>query len=138
MSTSKKVRCIRVLEYVGEEEWVRQTLERSIGSPNSLALRTFGQYVLDPKRVVVPQRGSIEEVTRVGPIPAEAFGEPWNGVLQRWRGSNKPVNLDWLDEQEFYELMQAYRHVLLGDQKEAQQKFELVKEFIRRKVTRDG
>lgn len=41
--------------------------------------------------------------------------------------------MEWLDEQEFYELMQAYRHAPLADQAVAVAAFEAVKQIIRNK-----
>ena len=39
---------------------------------------------------------------------------------------------DKLESQEFYELMQAYRHVPLADQKSVVSAFENIKKFIRK------
>jgi len=39
--------------------------------------------------------------------------------------------MQWLDEQEFYELMQAYRHAPVTDQEAVCAAFEAVKQIIR-------
>ncbi len=42
--------------------------------------------------------------------------------------------MDFLDDEEFYDLMQAYRHTPIIRQQEAVQRYEYVKEFIRIKI----
>ena len=39
--------------------------------------------------------------------------------------------MDILDDQEFYELMQNYRHCDITQQKEVMQRFIIIKDFIR-------
>ena len=41
--------------------------------------------------------------------------------------------MEWLEEQEFYELMQAYRHAPVTDQSAVVAAFEAVKQIIRDK-----
>lgn len=45
------------------------------------------------------------------------------------------VPLDFLEEHEFYELMQQYRHLPLMPQSDVIDAYEAVKAFIRRQVT---
>lgn len=44
---------------------------------------------------------------------------------------------DVLEDQEFFELMQAYRHVPLQNQKAVVETYEAVKEYIRTKFTKE-
>lgn len=43
---------------------------------------------------------------------------------------------DWLEEQDFYELMQIYRHAPLVPQAEVREAFEAVKDYIRKQSTK--
>jgi hypothetical protein len=47
------------------------------------------------------------------------------------------VRFDFLDEREFYELMQVYRHAPLSPQKRVIEAFEAVKRYIREQVEKD-
>lgn len=47
------------------------------------------------------------------------------------RPALKGRDLDWLDEQDFYELMQAYRHAQEWTQPTVVEAFEAVKAYIR-------
>lgn len=47
--------------------------------------------------------------------------------------AKKPVG-PWLDERDFYEYMQAYRHAPITDPAVVVEQFEAVKRFIRRQL----
>ena len=54
--------------------------------------------------------------------------------LTRYYSLLKTVHGDWLDCREFYELMQAYRHSPIENQKETSEAFEAVKDYLLNKL----
>ena len=46
-------------------------------------------------------------------------------------------NANWVEEQDFYELMQSYRHAPLSEQEKVMVAFEAVKKFIREHFTQE-
>lgn len=55
-----------------------------------------------------------------------------NEVIDVVNKATEAEENDILEDQEFYELMQAYRHIPISEQKETVEAFEAVKNFIRK------